>query len=131
MIRFLAENIDYKVYSIYESVYLKTKKSSKNLDNFEESDTLIGVHYGEPNNAIILNSNNHIVVSGCGLSIYEISTKDEKHILSEPDNITWTNVVYQDELDNLQLEFRFVSFNKVNDLRVFKMNLKTQKIIEL
>ena len=40
MIRFLAENIDYKVYSIYENVYLKTKKLSKNLDNFEESDTL-------------------------------------------------------------------------------------------
>lgn len=131
MIRFLAENIDYKIYSIYESVYLKTKKTSNNLDNFEESDLLITAHYGEPNNAIILNTNNHIIISGCGLSIYEISTNEEKHLLSESDNITWTNGVFQDELDDQILEFRFVAFNKTNDLRVFKMNIKTLKIIEL
>lgn len=131
MIRFLAENKDYKVYSSYENVYLKNKAISNNLNEFEKADKLITSHYGDPNNAIIMHSNEHIIVSGCGLSIYDIAKDAEKHILAEPDQITWTNGVYQDATNDELLEFRFVALNKNENFRVFKMNVKTFKIIEL
>ena len=131
MIKYLAENTEYKVYSIFENVYLKYKKTSNNLDDFESSDVLIASHYGDPNNAIILNDNNYVIVSGCGLTIYDIGKKSENHILAEPEEITWTNAVFQDEADNQSLEFRFVAHNKSGHLRIFKMNLETFEIIEM
>lgn len=131
MIRYLAENTDYKVYSIYENVYMKNKKTSNNLNDFEESDILIASLYGDPNNAVILHKNNYVIVSGCGLTIYDVSKNSEKHILAEPEDITWTNTVFQDETDDQISEFRFVAFNKSDNLRVFKMNLGTDEIIEM
>lgn len=131
MINFLTENSEYKVYSIYENVYLKSKKDSMNLDDFETTDKLITNHYGDPNDAIILNSGKHIIISGCGLSIYYIDDGFEKHILAEPDNITWTNGLFQDESDHQLLEVRFVALNQVDQLRVFKMNIHSFEIIEL
>lgn len=78
-----------------------------------------------------MNSNDHIIVSGCGLSIYEISTDTEKHILAESDEITWTNGVFQNELDDQFFEFRFVAFNKNKNVRVFKIHINTLEITEL
>jgi hypothetical protein len=131
MIRYLAENTDYKVYSIYENVYLKNKKTSNNFNDFEESDILITSHYGDPNNAIILHKNNYVIVSGCGLTIYDVGKNSEKNILAEPEEITWTNTVFQDETDDQIFEFRFVAFNKSDNLRIFKMNLETYEITEM
>ena len=65
-IRYLAENDTYKVYSLCESVYLKTKKNSQNLSEFEERDLFIAWHYGDPAAAVLLYSGNHVVVAGCG-----------------------------------------------------------------
>ena len=128
MISFLTENIIYKVYSIYESIYLKQKSTSSNENHFEETDILISVHYGDPNSAIFLYSGKHIIISGCGLSIYDIDKKKEIHILAEPDNIWWTNGLHQDDLDDVNTEFRFVSTFKENETRVYKMNISTMKI---
>ena len=131
MDRHLAENKDFKVYNICENVYLKNKNTSINLNSFEKTDINIGWHYGDPNNAIIMHKNNYIVVSGCGLLVYDTIKNTEKHILSEVDELTWTQAVFQEQTDDQILEFRFVALNKAGNLRVFKMNLETFKIIEL
>jgi len=79
---------------------------------------------------LILHDETHVIVSGCGLSIYTIESKKELHILNEPDKITWTNGLYEDGFDN-DFEFRFVAANKEGQLRVFKMNVLTSGIVKL
>ena len=51
--------------------------------------------------------------------------------MDEPNKIVWTNGLYQDELDDANLEFRFAAYNKSNKLRVFKMNVETLEMNEL
>ena len=51
--------------------------------------------------------------------------------MDEPKKIVWTNGLYQDELDDANLEFRFAAYNKSNKLRVFKMNVETLEMNEL
>lgn len=128
MIRFLAENEEYKVYSLYENVYLKNKQTSNNLVGYEERDFLIADHYGDPNTAIIMNSGKHIIVGGCGLTIYSIDSKVEKNLLDDPEDISWVHVVYQDGSDDQMNEFRFVSYFENDKLRVFKMNIESMEI---
>ena len=130
-IKFLAENNDLKVYSIEESVYLKNKKTSKNYNEFSNDDILVTHHYGNPNNAIILRSGRYLIVSGCGLTIYNIGDGIENQVMDEPNSIVWTNGLHQDELDDQNLEFRFVRYNDKGLLRVFKMNAQTLKQVEL
>ena len=126
---FIAENKTYKVYSIYESVYLKEKKTTDSQNDFSKTDKLIAHHYGDPEDGII--TENHIIVSGCGISIYDLKTGIEKHILNDADNITWTNGIHQDGEDDYHTEFRFVTRNAENKWRVFKMHIPTEKHKEL
>jgi len=130
-IHFLAESVDYKVYAICESVYLKNKNTSKKQNDFCKEDIFITWHYGDPNDAIILASEKYIIVSGCGLTIYDIEKEIENHILEEPNNIVWTNGLHQDEMDDPNNEFRFIRYNDSNNLRVYKMNVKTLEQIEI
>ncbi len=126
MIKFLAENNRYKVYSIEESIYLKDKDNSSNHNDYKEADFFIAWHYENPNDAIILNTKELIIVSsGCGISIYNHKTKEEKSFFSEPKNIDWTNGLHQDEIDKRE-EFCFIKLAKDSHLvEVVKMNAKT------
>lgn len=128
-INFIAENETYKVYSIYESVYLKEKKSTDNLEGFSKKDKYIAHHYGDPNDGII--TEDYVIVSGCGISIYDLKNGIEKHFYDNPDNIFWTNGIHQDGQDDYHTEFRFITWNSENKLRVFKMNIPTEICIEL
>ncbi len=129
MIHYLTENDRYKVYAIYENVYLKEKATSNNLDNYEEDDINIAWHYGDPNAAIILNSGQHLIIGGCGLTIYDLKNKTEKTFLDDPDDISWVFALYQDGIDDQYKEFRFVAYYDNDKLRVFKMNIETDQIV--
>ena len=108
-INFLAENGDYQVYAIYENVFLKDKSKDNLLSRFSPGDLLITDHYGDPTGAIIFPNSNYIIVSGCGLSIYNTERQHDNRIMDEPNKIVWTNGLYQDELDDANLEFRFAA----------------------
>ena len=127
--KFIAENEKYKVYSLDESIYLKEKKLSANQDEFSKDDKFIGCHYGNPNDGII--SQNYVIVSGCGISIYDLNTGIEKHHFMDGNERLWTNGIHKEEKDNYHTEFRFVSWNSENKLRVFKMNILTAELTEL
>ncbi|MDO7845365.1 hypothetical protein Q5H92_03275 [Hymenobacter sp. M29] len=130
MIKHLAENADYKVYSLHESVYLKSKATCRTLSDFEESDLSVAWHYGDPASAIILGSNNYIIVAGCGITVYDIDQHFEVTLLNAPDNIWWTDGLHQGFEDDW-MECRFVSFFDDNKLRVFKINAVTKEITML
>ena len=131
MLRYLSESKNYKVYSIYENVYLKDKRSSKNLNDFDKNDKFITSHCGDPDYALILQNEEYVIISGCGISVYNIKLKSENHILDEVDNVTWTEGLHQSSADNQNVEIRFVSHNRSNQLRVFKMNIESLETEEL
>lgn len=131
MIQHLAESENFKVYSIYESVYLKNKLTSSKLNDFDDKDLFITHHYGDPNDALVLHNEKFIVISGCGLSIYNVENNNDNHILDGSDKITWTNGLHQDGQDDQNREVRFVSFNNKDQLRVFKIDLISTDITEL
>jgi len=126
---FITENEKYKVYSLDESIYLKEKSLFGNQDEFSKKDKFIGHHYGNPNDGIITES--HVIVSGCGISIYDIKKQKEKHLFTDENNRIWTNGIHQEGEDDYHTEFRFVSYNSENKLRVFKMNIQTEQLTEL
>ena len=110
---------------------MKNKLISKKINDFDDKDLFIANHYGDPNDALILTNEKFVVVSGCGLSIYNIENNNDNHILDDSDNITWTNGLHQDGQDDQNREVRFVAFNKKNQLKVFKIDLISMKITEL
>lgn len=128
MISFLAEDTRYKVYALYESVYLKLKSSSCNQNNYEKQDLLIACHYGDPSAAIIIPG--YIIVAGCGLTIFDLEKQEETTYFDKPDSISWTNGLYQDGMDS-PLEFRYVALTDNEKLRVFKMNALTKEVTQL
>jgi hypothetical protein len=131
MINYLTESAVYKVYALYESVYLKHKPSSLIKDDYDPADKFIACHYGDPTSALITSLDRHIIVSGCGLSIYSTEHDYAEHILDEPDSRWWTDALHKGMSDDGSCEFRFVSFNEADRLRVFRMNLLTRQIEQL
>lgn len=128
MIRYLAEIEHYKVYAMHESVYLKLKATSKDQNNFESHDRLIADHYGDPSAAIIFYAENYVVVSGCGLTIYNVATNSETNLMADPKDIHWINGLYQDEMDDALFECRYIDYLDRKHLRVFKINVLTLEI---
>lgn len=126
---FITENEKYKVYSLDESIYLKEKKMSENHDEFSKNDKFIGHHYGNPNDGII--TENYVIVSGCGISIYDLKEQTDRYLFTDENDRYWTNGIHQEGEDDYRIEFRFVSFNSENELRVFKMNAQTEQLSEL
>ena len=126
MITFLAESRQYKVYSICDNVYLKRKATCRSLDDFDETDVLIGWIYGDPSGALIMPCEKHVVVAGCGLTIFDIDSKQEQYLLADPDNITWTSALHQTDADDSQMEFRYIDYSEDHKPRVFKMNILTK-----
>ncbi len=131
MIQFLTKNENFKVYSIYENIYLKHKFKSRKHTDFDEKDFLMAVHYGDPNGALILPSEEFAIISGCGLSIFDIKNQKDYHILDDPERITWTNGLHQDGQDDQNKEVRFVSWNSENQLRIFKIDLESKIVTEI
>lgn len=118
--RILAEDNKYKVYSVYESVYLIDKY------NQNKSHKFIAWIYGDPKGAIISKDQKYIVVSGYGISIYYLDEQLGESQLSffdDPDNSKYTCGLHQNEIDDKSLNFfRFVSYNDKQEPRVFRMN---------
>ena len=100
-----------------------------NNDKFSKKDKFIGHHYGNPNDGII--TDNYVIISGCGISIYDLKTETENHYFTDKNERYWTNGIHQEGEDDYHTEFRFVSNNSDNKLRVFKMNIQTEKLTEL
>jgi hypothetical protein len=131
MYNFLAESPNYKVYSHEDYVYLKKKSECRVLDEHDKTDILMSWVYGNPTSALIMHTEQYIVVAGCGLVIYDISNRLETQLLAKPDNITWTNALHQDEMDDSVLDFRYVAYSEANIPQVFKMNLLYKEAILL
>ncbi|WP_210516224.1 hypothetical protein [Hymenobacter terricola] len=126
-INFSAESPDYKVYALDETVYLKQKAQCHTLTDFEETDIYVGHHYGNPTSALIMKAEKYVIVAGHGLTIFDIRTGTEITPLNL-ENISWTNALHQDELDDVNLEFRSIAYSKEDKLRVFKMNILTSEL---
>ncbi|MCH2225730.1 MAG: hypothetical protein MK066_13245 [Crocinitomicaceae bacterium] len=131
MIKYLAESEKFKVYAIYESVYLKNKLKTKSQNDFDAQDLFISNHYGDPNDALIMPNEKCVIVSGCGISIYDIEKKIDKHLLNEPNNIAWTKGLHQDNQDHPNNEVRFVTWNQSNNLRVHKLDIIKNLVTEI
>jgi hypothetical protein len=131
MTSYLAESADYKVYALYENVYLKRKATSPTPDGYAEEDECIAWHYGDPAAALIMPDGKHIIVAGCGLSVYNVEHRREIQLMAEPGAVTWTNGLHQDGSDDSRYEFRFVAYNAANQMRVFRLSLLTQLIEQL
>jgi hypothetical protein len=123
--KFLVENDRYKVYSISENIYLKNKSNSKNLCDFEKTDDYVACIYGDPQNAIFIDNGKILVISGCGITLYNTETKTEISFYNNPDDILWTNGLHQEESQNKLTQFRFVALNKNNQTRVFNFDITT------
>jgi hypothetical protein len=127
MVKVLAESPNYKVYSVYDNAYLKHKAHSITLDAFEEKDVYISWNYSDPTSALITHSEEHVVLSGCGIMLFDTTSRLTTHLLAELDSIVWTNALHQAESDDA-LEFRYVAYATKNRLRVFKMHVLTHAI---
>ena len=131
--RILAESKNFKVYSLDENVYLRDKNLNSADLEFSKNDKFIDSHYGNPTGAIFIHPENEkfIAISGCGISIYNLETGTLVNFLDEKDRVHHTNGIHQVLLDDQISEFRFVGYNKSNELRVFKMNIESKEISEL
>ncbi|MBA6354216.1 hypothetical protein [Colwellia sp. BRX9-1] len=125
-IRYLSESENYKVYSLDESVYLKDKSNSKKISDYEERDELITWVYGNPDSALLSWDEKFVVVGGCGITIYLIESKECIDLFNEPNDITWTEGVYQAAGDDIHF-VRFNVLTNTDKLQVVKLNIKTQE----
>ncbi|MCX7545210.1 hypothetical protein [Marinicella gelatinilytica] len=123
-IRYLSENDIYKLYSINESVYLKDKSKSDNLCDYENSDLYLTSVYGDPDSALISFDGTFICVAGCGISIYFIESKKCIQLFNEPEEIIWTEGVYQSAEDG-QHYVRFNANTETEKFRIYRLNVKT------
>jgi len=125
MTRYLAESINYKVTSEYESVTLYLK-------NHIKKPVYIGHFYGDPDCAIISRDEKYLVVAGCGLIIYRLvepfnqndnteNLTQYSEFFQEPENIWWVNRLHQTDIDSDWKYFRFVAANKDGEF-IYKMN---------
>ena len=130
--RYLARSRNYEVYSDWEEVSLRYIGPNKEPKRYkDQGDIHVTYHYGDPEGALILNDE-YVIVSGYGLSIYNIKTKIDYRVGNEdPKNIIWTMGLHQCVPDDHKSEVRFVSFNEKNQTRVFKIDILTLEITEL
>ena len=132
MTRFLAESINYKVTSEYESVTLHFK--SNNL----KKSAYIGDFYGDPDCAIISWDEKYLVVAGCGLIIYRLvepfnevgvakNSPQYSEFFNDVEDIWWINGLHQNDIDGDLKYFRFVAANKDGEF-IYKLNAEVFSI---
>lgn len=124
-IRFLAESESFKVYSIYESVYLKVKPCCRNHMAYEKSDECIASVYGDPDSALISFDEDYIAIGGCGLNIYNIQSRKTVELFNGPDDIIWTEGVYQSAKDQNNF-FRFTAHTIKGQLAIHRVDTQNQ-----
>lgn len=121
--RWLAESENFKVYSIYDNAYIKNKKTTNSLNQFEKADKHIQWIYGEPSGAIIMPKEDKTIIVGSGIYIYDIKSEKLIEKYNDPKHIKWIDTIYQAEEDDCLNEFRIVTLNKDDQLRVFKVSI--------
>ena len=126
-IRYLSENGIYKLYSLHESVYLKDKSKSDNLCDFENSDLYVTSLYGDPDSALISFDGTYICVAGCGINIYFIESRKCIQLFNDPEEIIWTEGVYQSAEDG-QHYVRFNAKTETEKVRIYRLNVKTNEL---
>ena len=100
-------------------------------NDHEKSEDYVTCIYGDPQDAIFLHTGKILVISGCGITIYNTETKTEITFYNNPDKILWTNGLHQVENSNQITEFRFVALNQDNKTRVFHFNIDTNECFEV
>lgn len=120
--RILFETDEYRLYSIFESVYLKEKIGLSSGD-----DLFISSIYGDPDSGLISFNNEFVVIAGCGITVYFIADKSCYEIGTEPENILWTEGVYQSGEDSYNF-VRFIAYIGDNLIRVHRLDVFTKKI---
>lgn len=123
--RILFENEKYKLYSSYESVYLKNKNT-----NSPDEDLFITYIYGDPDSALISFNNEFIAIAGCGISIYFLSSSIFYELGTEAENTLWTEGIYQ-SADDDQYCIRFSAYTSENLLRIHRLDVKKQEVTVL
>jgi len=126
-IRYLSENDKYKLYSLHESVYLKDKSKSNNLCDFEGTDIFVTSVYVDPDSGLLSFDGSFICVAGCGITIYFIESKKCIELFNEPEDITWTEGVYQ-SADDEQNYVRFNVYTETEKLAINRLNVKTNEL---
>lgn len=121
-IRYLAESESFKVYSIFESVYLKVKSSCRSYIEYENTDECIASVYGDPDSAFISFDEEYVVIGGCGVTIYKTKSRETVELFNEPDDITWTEGVYQSAEDQNNF-FRFNALTKTEKLAIHRLDI--------
>ncbi|RYE90532.1 MAG: hypothetical protein EOO37_02740 [Cytophagaceae bacterium] len=131
MYNFLAESLSYKVFSHEDYVYLKKKSNCHFPDKYDRNDITIGWIYGNPTGAIITHNEKHVIIAGCGLVIFDVLKAQGIQLFAEPNNITWTNALHQEDTDDIDSEFRYVVYSDKSIPQVFKMSIFTQEVLLL
>lgn len=129
--RWLAESENFKVYSIYDNVYIKNKKKSNSLNQYQKTDKHIQWIYGEPNGAIIMPKEDKTIIVGSGIYIYDINSEKLIEKYNDPKHIKWIDTIYQAEGDDWLNEFRIVTLNNDDQLRVFKVTVSELTLTEI
>jgi hypothetical protein len=120
--RILFENDQYRLYSIYENVYLKNKSASNGAE-----DIYIACVYGDPDSGLISFGDDFVAISGCGITIHFLNDEESFEIGTEADNILWTEGIYQSSEDDFNF-VRFTSYTESNLIRVHRLNVLNRKI---
>jgi len=120
--RTLFENSKYRLYSIYENVYLKSKDD---LD--EKEDVFVTSVYGDPDSGLISSGNNYIAVAGCGITIHFLTDRDSYELGTDPENILWTEGIYQSDEEDFNF-VRFTAYTEENKIRVHRLDVFERKV---
>ena len=141
---YLSESGRFKVYSSFESVYLKDKSSNSKPNEYDKRDVSIAYHYGDPEGAMISPPEDYVVVVGHGISIYPLNQKygiEPIELFNDPESQMWTNGIHIESYDQpddswekdgpFWLWFRFVYFDEDGKTCVFKMNAKTHELLKV
>ena len=123
----LDESDDNIVFSEDEYVFLKNKKTGLEL--------CIDDHYGNPTSGLILMNNDykdtHVIITGCGLSIYDIESDELKRFWNEPDSMKFPDGLYYPSFAD-EYQFGFVmDSDSSNGLRVFMGHAETLEFKEI
>ncbi|MDO6528038.1 hypothetical protein Q4519_20390 [Motilimonas sp. 1_MG-2023] len=105
--RILYECDQYRLYSIYENVYLKNIHRSES-----DNDIIVASVYGDPDSGLISFGNDYVAIAGCGITIHFLNGDEGYEIGTEADNVFWTEGIYQSGED----DFKYVRFTAYTDV---------------
>ncbi|KZN39326.1 hypothetical protein N480_00425 [Pseudoalteromonas luteoviolacea S2607] len=119
--RLLFESDNFRLYSCYESSYLKCKNVP------DRKDVHISCCYGDPSSGLISTHEEFVAVSGCGIAIFFIEDGSSYELGTDPEDILWTEGIYQSEMDT-QHQVRFTAETKDGLIRVHRLDVKSREL---